>query len=721
MNKEQFLSLHPILKASNSRVIWFESVNKIGRRGDVKSCYLLVSTPAIFVIVKRTFPSGMKVRKIIPLCELKSVTLTTDYIAFEGMKRQLVVSHEKINELAAIVVLMKNLIYGHTNFHASTHLKLVVQEIQVDFRTFSPISDRFISNCMTIDVSPLIDQINEVCRTLESDHKKMVFSPAVAASNLIGALISTLISDHEFKSLIIKDMNFATFFPHFSNLLKNSSSLESVVFYGTNFSDLSKIPIGFFEKESHAPLQSLSFIKCSMPNSNFRDLIIDISKMSSRILSIHLDDCSMIPFNLEAFFYSIFDSNSFRHIEKISLNLMEPANLVQLLSIQLMNCDWVLKHKSLHTLKITNSKIEADAILQGITIFETGLTHLCLSNTMFMQPIIEGTISSFQQLQIVDLSSSFFTPESLISFFRTIEKCPPQIHTINLNTIKMNDEQFKSLYGTMKSIRLVGIQSLIWDYNNVRPDSYENFCSFLLNQPDLIDLSISSVILNAENLNLSKLANVVEKLPLQRFVMKGNGQYSFGSEYQIILRSFLKKGTIRDLDIGGQMIADEGLVVMKDLIKLPLSTVFIHNTGCTNADILIQFLKLCRDSQVTTIHWPISDIKRVITKVGIQFRDQKLQKFSKLRKQLEQKLLDKEGEKEIPNRITRVRSGSISNTTLQQTPITESRLSVQINMEEATEREPQINEWLKECLGTNDSQNRDDPVVTLLNSLQNIV
>jgi len=715
MNKEIIKQVHPSLKLANSQIVWFDNVQKINRHGDYQSRILVISTPAVFLLVKRTFPSTLKVSRQIPLYDLKSITLTNQFLDIQGSKEHMVISHQRIIEIASTLSMVQSSIYGLYQLNASNQLKTAVQDVLIQFQSISSLCDRFISHCVDFNLQPIFDQVSEVCKTLTSDSSQYTFTPDFAASPLNAPLIESLILEPEFKTLILKDINFGTFFPHFSRLLKMCKSLNTLLFINTSFVDLSVIPSDFFEKEVESPLNTIAFTDCSFNNIKMKDLFYKLSRIRSMITSLRLDNCEMIPETVEAMFYSIFDSPAFKNIKSLSLNKMGLAEMIQLFTFQLLNCDWILKTQCFKSLKVRNTEVKAGFLLQYFTMFQTGLSELCLSGCNFCDPIPKPFISTFQQIEELDLSECRFTATSLISLFKSLTVCPPQIKYLDMHSIKISDSDVETFYSSMDQFKMNGVQTFIWDNNQVNTCYVSNFFAFLGNQTSLLDLSISNCFNANSDSAIICLSNYLPKANLQRFVMRGVGMFSFKSQFNSVLSSFLSNALIQSLDVYGHQIADDGIKIISELAhKESIIALIYGNTGVTSADVLIKCLKDIKNSKIEFTQWPSDDVKRVITRVSLGNRDKVMKKVSKLKKKFEIKynITTETDTKALPVKYFRQRTLSFAHiNTKSSNSAVFNNIPTPSDYEIASKKEPEVRNMLIEAIGYSSVEAMSDPLV----------
>ena len=719
MNSEQIQQIHPILKAKGVHVYWKGNVGKINTKGDVQPRYFVVTSIGIFLMVKRTFPSGFKLSRTIPMVDLKTITLTTDYLALDSDTTSMIIQHEKINEITSLLISIQTEINGPAVFKASTQLKMAVSDRIFEIPKKRFVVDRFQSECLACNIPIQVDQVNSLCKILDSDRETISFTPSIVASPFLPAIINTLKGESTYKTIILKNLSFMSFFPNFIKILTSSTTIETVIFYKVTFLEkVFNIPEDSF-KNSVSPITTFKLYKCDFSNPKTKELFYRIAEINANITTLNVDSCTFIPQTLEAFFYSVFDSASFKSLTKAVFNNINLPENFQVFAIQLVNSDWVLKNKSLKHLRLENMPLQLDLILKAILIFETGLEEVSLSGCSFSKPLESGIIQNFQKITHLDLSNLSTTSEALLSLITYLNTVPSNLISLDLSHFKMNHQETLDFYSKLGTLKLGHIQSLIWDKNIIPNDKIDEFIQFLLAQTGLIDLSISNSFVGSPA-NAEKLIQL-SSLNLQRFVMVGSGKCIFGQDFNKFLEKLITKGTLSILDITGHTIGDDGIKLITQFVQSGAKGIAFGRTNATSADILINCLEEIVNAEIEFAQWPLNDVKRVITKVPLGQRDKVIKQYSVVKKKFYEKFKiepsqDDQAEDEQPESPIKmrrlssmpllIRSGSESNLV----PRVES-----IDYDSTTFKEDQIKELLAECIGPSSIQPINDPLIVYYN------
>ena len=720
MNPEQIQQIHPIFKAKGVHIYWKGSVGKVNTRGEVQPRYLIIASVGIFLMIKRTFPSGYKLSRTIPMTALTKITLTTDCLCLDSDDESMIIQHEKINDITALLLSIQTEINGNAVFKASTQLKMLMNDQNVEVHQNRCVIDRFQSECLACKISIQIDQINSLCKTLDSDKETITFTPVLAASPFMPAIVNTLKGKFTYKTLVLKDVSFMNFFPQLTKILETSESIETIIFNRVSFIEKNlSVPQNIFEKFI-SPITTVKFIKCDLTNPRSRELIYEIAKFKCHITNLIIDNCKFIQQSLEALFYSIFDSPCFKSLTKVVFCKINLVDSVQVFAMQLANCDWVLKNKSLKILKLQSMPLKLDVLLNCMTIFETGIEELSLSGSSFTHPLQDSSIQTFQDITTLDLSGISTSPGALIGLFSLLNKVPSKIVSLDFTSFKMNFPEISDFYSRLGTLKLGKVQTLVWDGNLVPADKIEAFIHFLSAQTNLIDLSVSNCFLGSPD-SAEGLMTLAETLNLERFVMVGSGKCIYGPEINQVLSKMMSKGTLTSLDITGHAIGDEGIKLLTNFVNTTGKVIAFGKTNTTHAESLLKLLKLILEADIEYAMWPSLDVKRVITKVPLGQRDKVIKEYGSLKKKFQEKFkLEPEQEDTQPEESEEgpIRLRRLSSIPLLIRSNSDSMLVTRveaIDYEMATFKEDRIKNLLSECIGANSIQPLNDPLLVYYN------
>jgi hypothetical protein len=718
MDNAHILQLHPILRSEGVEVYWNDYVGKVNTRGDVQPRHLVITSVGFFLLTKRTFPSGYKISRIIPITRLKTVTLTTDFIALDSETETMVLKHDKINEIAALIITLQTSIMGTTVFKASTHLKLVVSDIVVSVTAKHPTISKFQSECLALNLHIRIDQVNSVCKTFESNSETYTFDPSIAASALMPAIASALKGYTSYRKIILKDLSFMTFFKHFGEILNESTSIKSIVFNRTTFIEKNlSVPTGFFEK-IQSPINDIQFWNCDLTNPKFKDLFYEIARIRTNIESLVIDACDMEKSSIEAIFYSLFDSTCFRSLSELVIIKGQMADTIQMFIVQLINSDWILKNKSLKKLVLQNTPLKLESLLNSLTMFETGLVELSLSGCTFKKALQGDKITTFQDLTSIDFSNITTTAAALISLFDCLSTANSQINSLDFTSMKMTETEKVKFYSQISKYKLGNIQTLVWDGNSIPNDLVSNFTDFLALQTNLIDLSISNCI-QGDPVNAEYLAKPISLLNLERFVMVGSENYSFRRELNPVIKELVSKSSFTSLDISGHKIGDEGLQYITKFVQNQCKCIVFGKTCAVSVEALMDCLNEIVNSNIEYAVWPTNDIKGIIIKIPLGQRDKTIKEFARLKKEFSKKYESQEDDIQDTAQTSRpMKLQRMSSLPLLSRKRSDSIIPLmdKCNFASLSYKEEKIKTLLTECFGAKSVQSINDPLVVCFNS-----
>lgn len=727
MSIEQLRAVHPVMNAVNVKIFWSGPVGKINTHGETQNRYLLVASPAIFLLTKRSFPAGFKLSRVIPICRLDNIVFTKEYVELKSQNEYFKIVHENIAQITAIIVALQVLQMGYATIHSSTELKQLIKEQVVDVQSESPTMDRFISECLAMDIPLQIDQVNNMCRILSETSDSLTFTPTVAASTLIPALVNTLMRKTTFKSIILKDVSFMTFFPHLSGILKESTSINSITFYRTSFIEQNLgVPDDFFEKEVRSPITNLIFKHCDLTNLRLRKFFYDLAKFNiSKIKNIKIINCEFAQPVMEAFFYNLFDAECYRNLNSLTITKCNLPQTIQMFSIMLLNCDWVHKNKCLTSLSITNTDVDISDIVTACFLCETGIEELILSGSQFKIPLRVNSIQSFQKLKNLDISNIKTDGKSLSSFFKALSSIPSNIESIKANSLMIDPGDAKLFYNSLDGT-ISNLQALSWDGTYVPNECVTQFMSWLCEQKNLVDLSLSDCIPNKPS-NTNEIARLFFSLNLERFVLVAEGNFAFGTESVIMLDAMCQSKSVTSIDLTGHAFGDVGMKSLIKILQRPNISMkcLAFNGSNVTTPVLLEVLDciICNVTQFAA--WPIRDVKKCITKVPLGNREKTIKQFDEIKSRFDKRFpqeTDKLSQFNSQEPV-RTRTYSALPTLLRHSHsemMTAALRMEVVDLESLAVKDTKISNMLKECCGNDANQAKYDPLVVLYNSISEV-
>lgn len=722
LKKEEISQVHPILELYPETVkcVFFGQVKKINTKKQVQMRHLLITNAAIFLLVKKKFPSGFRLSRFITYDDLSEISVmsTADHAALHGdegssgskdlyvisiyannshdsysgdsnsqhLALQYLMSNTKdIAEIIARMLIIKASFCPKSKdiLDPSTpeNIRDLINESNYLYESNAIFADRFLSLCVTNDTSPqLNNQIIELYKTLSEINNEVHFTSQMLSYIFIPQFTEAIANsssppfhDKPFE-VIFEKGNYDKIARCLQILFIECSFVEKVTFNGVIFSSLDK-PSDLFPDPHQTSLNTISFINSNLKSNDFKHLISDLNHYKGKITNLEIHDSDIDDHNFRFLFNTIFDAKCFKHLKILSLSGLEMD--VQLYIMQFLGSNNVLKNKTIETLSVNNSTLSVENVLLNITLFETGLKNLILTRCQFANPIPPNAITTFQQLQTIDLSYTQFTSTALLSLFKELstvasnEKSPAPSKLI-LNELDISEDDISTFYENLNgSIVVNTLTTFSWANNKITEKNIDSFFGFLKKQINLREIDVS-FCLEFENGQIDqegefndgtatpfkKIAEYIKNMKLEFLSIQGENKTAYKSEYfNIILTVFsdrllqLSKEKYHfnkiGLDLRGQQIGNEGIETLTKIVnEIPtLDTLYFDHTG-SSIDGLITLIIAMLDikSTLQKTMWPEKDIKDSLHKVNASERTNYLNTTNELKKKFERRF----GKSSIP-------------------------------------------------------------------------
>lgn len=726
--------LHPVLKSSAARILWFGEVKKADRHLSTQSRNLAITNGGIFLFIKRSFPAGFKLSHFLPLFEITKLIINPDFLRIETPDDKLTIAHPNLIEIAITIYTELACLFKEPQIQASTQTLQDITTSTHDINSPSYIADRFLAlSAPTLSIQ-LVDMLNEFYQTLSESSSSVTITPEMIASPLIIHLVNSIGLDKTLTTLNIKNISIGSFYPYLYKIISRNQKITSIVFERCSFGGFQKSNKmqNVFSEQVFAPVTGLTFSGCDMTAADMRFFYSDISSYKGSIKTILIQNCKFDENSLSLFFNCLFNSRCFHQLHNFWFIKCDLPQLLQVYIIQLMGCDWILSKKSFRTLAVQRVNMELDFILPKVNLFETGLKTLDFRGCNFEKPIVPLGIPTFQQISTLDLSYCSFTKDSLESLFKTIEMASSRPTTLILDRLRISPAALHEFYLCISGFNIPNLEGFSWTSNPVDVADFGFFAHFLMQQKSLRDISISNIIQEDSDVYINLINQIVKELPLERFVIRGHGPSSFSDHFNQVLESIAMKRTIRGLDISGHAIKDEGLEILKKIISSSIAEVSFDETFPAKKESLISTIELLLNSKVEFAEWPEEDIKHILLGVPIAQRAELNHQIQDLKKKFASRFEIK-NRHEINDENRRRRSCSsisqmrklkgigLSDFGDRTSSTTSLMTNPNVNFSQLIDiiayKEDDVNKLLSECTGVESLAPKDDVLVKSYNDL----
>ena len=352
-----------------------------------------------------------------------------------------------------------------------------------------------------------------------------------------------------------------------------------------------------FFQDPNSHIQHINFNKCSFLENIFRELLelIDGQTCFKSLTWLKLENIQV--------------DNIQEHI----LNFLESPAI-----------------ENMKKLFLIKNNLESSLIIEKVMEKSNSIVKLNLSYNNFTRQL--NFIRSFCTLEILILSSCKFTAESFVSLMKSLSLAQYSPQKIVMNSISIPEEDLDIVYNCLSSIILPNLCHFSWSKNLMKPTQTEKFCTFLTNNPNIVEIDISNSISNFKlSDSLKYLLKYIKQCSLEKFILRGSAPTMYETNLYPILEALSEIKTLKYLDISGQKIHDKGIQYLFDIIKNVLVEFYYDGLGLTNIESFSNLIHFILDSKITKTCWPSNDEKNILIHTDPYLKNNINTTFDKLR------------------------------------------------------------------------------------------
>lgn len=432
----------------------------------------------------------------------------------------------------------------------------------------------------------------------------LVVNSLVVSRQYIESVLYALMRDQHIKWICFEGLDMAKFLGHLSRILSSNRSIVEVKFSLITFNYPEDSLVSFNKTRVVSPLTRIVFSQCELSSYKFINFFISFSKLRCRINTIRLDGSNFSPDNLNNFFILIFHSPYFQDLQEFALTgILYEKCVLDILS----DFSTRKRYNYVRIMEFEILNIPMNLCLKSFSLRDEHITSIALKRANFMDPLT-APFNNLRKLSKIDISGARLCSESLVSFFQLLVDYSSTLKSLVLDKLQVQDSELNVFYKKMikDNHTFKNIVSVSWENNKARDEGVKLFFRFLFLFPNLADLAMSNSI-STQQKSLDYLIDFVRGSRLKRFVLRGGGVSTFGSEFLDVIKA-LAEIEILALDISGQNIGDRGLDALAALSRGKLSHLFFDDINPLNVERLYDFLMLLINLDLSYCEWPQNNI-----------------------------------------------------------------------------------------------------------------
>ena len=628
-----YTTLNPLFRLSTTKILWSGKIKRIKSAKSKKKQILIIATPGIFFVERKTFPRTYSVSKYFSFTEIRLILIDSDsvIISFEtknNVKENLTItSKERVKFCSIIFSLIKSLYGENLNFRleCTSTIKKQFDSSSYLYETQCPLVDRFNNFLLTSRIlkNSNLDLINENIELLKHTKHNFTFTGDLSASTFVSQIVQSISYDSEITTLTLLSLNFSSFLPHFLPILQQNNIISEIAMENVSF--IGKLSL---LSNCHPKLRATKFIfnNCELKTNDFISFIKFFQNVDSKIKSLEFNKCVINSKSIEHIFHAISNYECFKELNSLSFHDISPGTITGPLIIKLFSSNWISNNHCFNTLNLINCGLDIPSFIIPIFSKKSSIENIDFGGNNFLH-----NISDFPSN-----SSTLFFPSNLsfskcifsISSFQQLMKLIAESNVISLNfdyldvNIQNSNENIDNLYDAFLNCKLNQLASFSWDDNPMNCENIEKFMAFLtINNESLQHLSLSNSIRNNIEKSMTFFNNFIDSSKLLSLIIRGTDSCYLGEHFYPPLQKIIDQKNIRILDITNQKIGQQGLLLLLELVlSTDIEELYFDGTGVTVPEVLIKFCNDLMETRLNKASWPENDEKLIISNASIQIK-----------------------------------------------------------------------------------------------------
>jgi hypothetical protein len=634
--------VHPIFRAHATTVFFFDSVSKINQRGGLSSRHLVVCTPGLFLLERRTFPKTLLVRRSIPFFELLLVRLEGNTIDFHGPKMTIPLQSTQAGRIASMVWKLRNTLFSEKPRSA----KLFADdrsafEDSFSYRPASLLADRFLSFAMSMPPSSFVpDEIDEIQDILKTSRRSFSITAKLAASTLIEAVCFAVACDDRIGTLNLAGFNFVAILPHFLKILQFNNSINCLTFSHVHFKGSMKKYVDVWSERTEFSVSEFIFEECDLSSPDFLGFVQAFHNYPSDMAKLTITGCDMSSATLECLCESLTVSPCFRTLTELSVCNIRSGESAHPHFAKLFSSSIGIEQQHLTFVDLSGCALSINDLMPHICKRETLLASVCLKKNDFLSLDGFGVLTDFQRIAELNFSSVAFTGPTLLGMLGTLSHARRAPSRLVLDGLRLTEED--AFYAGVGSVVLGKLEMFSFCNNTISDDQFVQLRAFLVAQPRLIDVGLGGTV--ESDGQIAELIDMIRAKPFRSLDLHcESGRQPLGPRLLPVLEALQKQTRIRRLDVTGQAVGNPGLALLTALAESHLEDLRCDRCEPASHEFFIATISRLAISCLVACEWPQQDMMKVQATIPAKGQKPIMNQLEVLRQTFEQKL-DPKGE-----------------------------------------------------------------------------
>lgn len=640
ISHEEIKRANPIFNVFSCQILTAEKVSVISSQNNSESeRILVVGTPGVGIFRERLLPRGLFQRRFFSYGDITKLVVNSRYVRVIAGTEEITFKHANHLRIAARIHATRCAIFDPSDAPYSIE---VASEVENPFaghvfvyHTSSLLADRFLANVVNTKQTLDSGTLEKICRHLMELKPLVDVNKELLSMSHQQAIACALSFDHSITGLRIKGVSFGLAGPFVASVLSRSSSIRRVMFVKTRFDQVCQEYLDMVQRSDVFRAEEWIFEECALDVGYFMKFFDPFIKYKGNVKILTFNKCRFSQDVFASFSQTLLFSKCFQRLEVLWLSDVQfPDDMMEFL-MQLFGSDWLIKNRTLQTLAILNSVVHLDEFFERLMRFDTGIVTVNMSGNVFVNVPSADLVKAFSSQANLVLANCGFVDGSMEALFQSLSHHKGVSLSLDCSAAMIGQSERLAFESVLPTFVLPTLTEFVWDRNAITPENVAGFIEFFRNQPKLTSLSISDCIdaAHAQDV-LVPLLDYFKVCSLSSFTIASSStKTSLGPLLTPVLEHVLKRYTLKHLDITGQNIGSDGLIVVTNLLPLAMEEFRFEGNSISSADALIQIMQTLLDKRLKVLTWPEQDVKPSLVNVPISQRTDFVMRIELIRKQ----------------------------------------------------------------------------------------
>lgn len=553
IDRDFLCSLSPLFRLDDVKIYWCDQVKKVGQTNSLSPRILIIASPGIFLIRKKSFAFQSRIITSISFFDLVSLYVAGDCASFSSRTNQIRVKHQNMTDVAFLAFFIRQMQFPtdilplnvtlanksketfntppyqpeslfldrllscilHFNVMVTNTMLQSAYEFFPDSSNNSNNPKQLTPSCSSQILPQTLNNIQSMTKSEPSFSKNgdsnndisrvYTFTNDIVNSPLLEELIMSLAYEPNIDTLKFKKLKLSLILPKCSHLIRSNRFVQTVCLIDVDLNGSESTITQMFSKPHAFKPMKWVFDSCNLSQKSFNVFFDSITKNGKNITHLQFIDCifsneNTFPILLQSIFFND-GLHALQHliIDNCVSNDQEIEghcyiqNLLEHVS-EILCCSWAMESKCIHQLSVTKSGCDDCSLFltQALSIGR-GLEHINLSENNFVSPL---KIDGFCELKFLGLRNCILSMNFIKSIVSLLKEKKLIVHSIDLSGMKkyLSHDEFTQFLKSVQNVELDELETLLFDNNLMNSNQTFLFVNFLKLQKKLTNLSVNCSI-----------------------------------------------------------------------------------------------------------------------------------------------------------------------------------------------------------------------------------